>query len=252
MSLILAGGLVLGGCGTTASTTSPGALPAAFPNHSVKQIQDQVAQAGDTVQSFTAQARITVRTPNRNRSFNAEVRQRRADSLYMRFSLFGIEGGRLLLTRDSVFFYDTRKKILRTGPLTAAQQLFPAPVTSRQLFANMLGFVAPTSSVEWRVTADSAQYYLSADREQTRVTVDPTRWRVVRYVRRDADSTVVEKRLFTDFRTVEGVAVPHRVLFRRPADDMMAQIRYREVDLNPSGLTFKLGVPPAVPQRPFQ
>lgn len=251
-AVFLAGGLFLSGCGTTEKTTAPG-LPDEFPDHSASQIGALITQSGDSLQSYSAEARVTVRTPERNRSFNAEMRQRRADSLFMRFSLFGVEGGRLLLTRDSVLFYDSRNRVLRTGPLTDAQELFPVPLTSGEIFNNMLGLLAPASSRDWSLEADSNQYFLSASSNSTtRLTVDPTRWRTVRYTRENDRGTVVDERLFTDFRRVDGVLIPHRVIFRRPADDLMAMIRYRDVNLNPAELSFELGVPSAIPRKPFR
>jgi hypothetical protein len=251
-ALLLAGGLVLSGCGSTGATTAPG-LPDAFPDHSASQIGALIAQSGDSLRSYSAEARITVRTPERNRSFNAEMRQRRADSLFMRLSLFGVEGGRLLLTRDSVLFYDSRSRVLRTGPLTDAQELFPVPLTSGKIFDNMLGLLAPAASRTWTVEADSTQYFLSADSNSTtRLTVDPTRWRVVRYARENDQGTVVDERLFTDFQRIDGVLIPHRVIFRRPSDNLMAMIRYRDVTLNPAGLSFELGVPSTIPRKPLR
>ena len=251
LAVLLAGSLFASGCGSSAPTTAP-ALPEAFPNHSASQIRSLIAQSTDSLHSFSAEARVTVRTPNRNRSFNAEVRQRRADSLFMRFSLFGIEGGRLLLTPDSVLFYDSRNRTLRTGPLSQAQQLLPAPVASGRIFENMLGLLTPRQNANWSVQADSSQYFMSTPNTTTRLLVDPGRWRVVRFTKENDSGTVVDERLFTNFRQVDGVLIPHRVIFRRPADNLMAMIRYRSVNLNPSNLSFELGVPPQIPRRPLR
>jgi hypothetical protein len=195
---------------------------------------------------------VSVRTPQENRSFNASVRQRRADSLLMRFSLFGIEGGRMLLTPDSVFFYDRRRHTLRVGPIAEAKQLLPAPVASNEVFANMLGLIAPDPGTDWTVEADSSLYYLTAPGGQRRWTVDPSHWRTVRYVEEAADGTVIEKRQFSDFRLVNGVVVPHRVIFRRPPDDLMARIEYERIRLNPTTLSFDLGVPANMPRTPIR
>lgn len=244
-------GLVASGCGSTSATRAPDA-PEGFPNHSAQEIRTLINASGDSLESFSAEARVTVRTPDQNRSFNAEMRQRRADSLYMRFSLFGVEGGRLLLTPDSVFFYDKRNRTLRTGPLADAKELLPAPVTSGEIFENMLGLISPSETVDWTVETDSSDYFLSDDNAQTRMLVDPQQWRVVRYTRKDEDGTVVDERLFTDFEEVDGTMIPHRVIFRRPEDNLMAMIRYRDVSLNPATLSFELGVPSAAPRKPLR
>jgi len=248
---VLLGLIGLTACSGPARTTAPGVMPSAFPNHSAEQIRTLIRQPADTLRTFAADARVTVRSPQRNRSFNADVRQQRADSLLMRFSLFGIEGGRMLLTPDSVFFYDSRKHTLRVGPIEAARRLLPAPVASDEVFANMLGLVAPDTGTNWTVTADSSLYYLKDPSGRRRWTVDPTRWRVVRYTEETADGTVIENRHFSNFRRVRGVVVPHQVIFRRPAEELTARIRYEKIRLNPSGLSFDLGVPSSLPRRSF-
>lgn len=251
-TLTLGIGLLVTGCKSTAPTAKSPGLPERFPNHSVDEIQRQILRDTDTLRSFSATARITVRSPEETQSFNAVVRQQRADSLFMRFSLFGIEGGRLLLTPDSVFYYDTRKGVLRVGPVTDLQEIFPGPVSSGRLFENMLGLIAPEPTTSWTVQADSSRYYLTNPIVRERYAVDPRRWRVVRYVKKGFDGTVVQKRLFSRFKTVEGILMPHRVSFRRPPEGLAAVVTYREVNLNPSRLSFTLDVPPQVPRKPFR
>lgn len=249
--LVLVLGVSLLGCSGPAATTAPGVMPEAFPNHSADDIRTAIQRPTDSLRSFAADARVSVRSPGQSRSFNADVRQRRADSLFMRFTLFGMEGGRMLLTPDSVFFYDRRKSTLRVGPIAQARRFLPAPVASDEVFANMLGLVAPDPGTDWQVEADSTVYLLTDPTGRRQWTVDPSYWRVVRYVERAVDGRVLEKRQFSNFRRVEGVVVPHKVVFRRPADDLMAQINYENIRLNPPGLSFDLGVPSNLPRTPI-
>ncbi len=242
----------LAGCGSSSPATGPSTLPSGFPNHTPSEIQSLITEPSDTLDRFAARARVTVRSPDEDRSFNAQIRQRRADSLLMRVSLFGFEGGRMLLTPDSVFVYDSRKPSLRIGPIADAQELFPVPVTTDDVFENLLGLIAPDGTTDWTVTADSSLYYLS-NASDTRVwTVDPRRWRVVRYERRAPDGSVLEVRRFANFTTVNGIALPRSVTFRRPVDDLSAELSYKEFQLNPTGLSFALDVPRSVPRKPLQ
>jgi outer membrane lipoprotein-sorting protein len=252
-ALLLSGlALLLLGCGGASKTAAPGVLPSAFPDHSADEIRAAIVQPTDTLRRFSAEARVTVQSPDENRSFNADIRQERADSLFMRFSLFGFEGGRMLMTPDSVFIYDRRDGTVRIGPVAEAQQFLPAPVASDQVFANLLGVVAPPSSPDWTLRADSTRYYLSSPTGSETWTVDPRRWRVVRYERRASDGDLLEVRRFSDFRLVKGVPLPHSVTFRRPPDDLSAHLTYRSITLNPTGLSFSLGVPSNVPRKPIR
>ena len=45
--------------------------------------------------------------------------------------------------------------------------------------------------------------------------------------------------------------MPHQVVFRRPSDNLMARIKYENIRLNPSDLSFELGVPSSMPRRPI-
>lgn len=238
---------LVAGCSSSKTVTAPG-LPAAFPNHSASEIRTNIAAPTDTLDRFAGKARITVKSPQRNGSFNAVVRHRRADSLFMSFSLFGIEGARMLATPDSFYFYDKRNGQLLVGTAEKAEQVLPVPLSSGQVFENMLGLVRPESTINWTVKSDSTLYFLTDPSGRIQVTVDPKRWRVIRYAQESADGSLVEERLFHSFETVDGVQVPQRILFRRPGDDMMAELRYRDLDLTPGTLSFDLGVNGRVPR----
>jgi outer membrane lipoprotein-sorting protein len=239
--------IALAGCSGPKATTAPG-MPAAFPTHSASEIRANIAASQDTLQRYEAKARVTVKSPQRSGSFNANVRQRRADSLLMSFNLFGIEGARMLMTPDSFFVYDKRKQQVMVGSIRQAEQVLPVPVSGDRVFENMLGLIQPESAVDWEVSADSTLYFLTDPSTRTQVTVDPRRWRVIRYARKSADGTVVEERLFHGFTRVDGVEIPQRILFRRPADDMMAELRYKEIDLTPGSLSFDLGAGRSIPR----
>jgi hypothetical protein len=51
---------------------------------------------------------------------------------------------------------------------------------------------------------------------------------------------------------VDGVVIPHRVVFRRSPDNLMARIEYESIQLNPSNLPFDLKLPSKVPRRSFR
>lgn len=238
--------VLLAGCSTTEPAVRTADLPEGFPDHSATDIRGFIERPTDTLQRYTARARITVRSPQETRSFNARIRQHRADSLFMRISLFGMEGARMLLTPDSIFVYESRKGILRAGSIDQARKLFPAPVASGRVFENMLGLLAPNGTTAWSVEADSLRYYLSSPSRRRTLLVDPVQWRVTRYTKSDEAGTVTEERLFSNFQRVDGVLVAHRVLFRRPQDNLSANIEYERLDLSPGPLSYDLNLPAGV------
>jgi hypothetical protein len=245
--LSLAATLAVVGCSGPKETVAP-QLPEGFPNHSLAEIQQRIRLAADTLASFRADARATVRSPEQSGTFKTEVRHVRGDSLYMNFRLFGIEGARLLVTRDSFFFHDRRENQLMVGSRRQAERLFPAPLSEGAIFNNLLGFLAPPSQSGWTVRHDSSLYYVSDPTGRHTYTIDPTRWRVVRYAVEDADGSTLEERLFSDFKTVNGVALPRRVIFRRPANSTLVMLQYRSLRLNPDDLSFALNLNGDVPR----
>ncbi|PSQ67148.1 MAG: hypothetical protein BRD25_01645 [Bacteroidetes bacterium QH_1_61_8] len=111
---------------------------------------------------------------------------------------------------------------------------------------------AAATEANWTVEADSSLYYLSTASGNREWTIDPSRWRVVRYKEKRRDGTVIENRHFSNFQMVDGVIIPHRVVFRRPPDNLMARIEYESIQLNPSNLTLDLQLPSKVPRRSFR
>ena len=236
--------LLVVGCSGPSATVAP-SLPEAFPNHTPEQIRARIAQPTDSLQRFSAKARVTLRSPQQNGTFNASIKQVRAGSLYMSLSLFGIEGARVLVTSDSAFFYDRRQQRVMEGTVQEAQSMLPVPITSNAAFENLLGLLAPAASRAWSVTADSTLYFVTDPSGQRTFTIDPTRWRVVRYARTNAAGETVEERLFSQHTIIDGVDIPQQVVFRRPKDDVMAVIRYRSFNLSPSDLSFALNASPS-------
>lgn len=236
--------LVLAGCASTRPAPDLEAtLPSAFPNHSVEAIHAALATEGDTLSGLRARASLSINSPAQSGSFSSDLRARRGDSLYLTVSPgLGIEAVRALVTADSVFVYDRLKNRVSYGALGEAGDLLAFPLAPDALFRNLLGFVVPETNVDWRLTADSATYQLQNAEGTITYTVDPAHWRVVRYEVRTPDGEVIEERTFSEFDRIQGVVVPRRVVFRRPADETTLALYYRSLELDPAGLSFPFRV----------
>lgn len=246
--LLLTSVVGLTGCSGSKTTADAPGLPEAFPNHSAQQIRSLIRAQTDTLAGFRANARMTVRSPRQSGSFNAEIRQARADSLWMRMSRFGFEGARLLITRDSFFVHNRLENQMMVGSVDEAEQFLAAPVTSEDAFVNMLGLISPDPTIDWTVNADSLRYYLRSPSGQQTYAIDPMNWRVTRYARVDGNGDVIEERLFGEFETIDGVVLPTRVVFRNRPEDALVMLAYENLALNPESLSFDFRVPPSVPR----
>lgn len=254
--VLLLAAVALAGCAGTREAT--GELPAGYPNHSFADIRQAVAQGTDTVRAFRAQAQLSLDTPERSGTFSATVRGKRGaagDSLYMSLSPgFGVEAARVLVTPDSFFVYDLVNNRLSYGALRDARRLLPAPLLTGKTFENVLGLLAPNPDLAWNVRPEgepgSERYVLTASGGNRTVVVDPSRWRVMRYTERTPGGDLLEERRFSEFDRFGGLFLPRRAELRRPQENTTASLSYRRLTLNPSGLSFELGVPEGTRREP--
>lgn len=257
LSVLIGAALLAAGCtGSRATRSATGEVPATYPNDSVSDIRRAVARGTDTLRAFRAEARLSVDTPARSGRFSSTVYAKHSpqgDSLLMTLSKLGFEGGRILVTPDSFFVYDAVRSELTYGALDDAGSALPAPLRSGRAFENLLGLAAPAEERDWQVRpsgmatdTSEARYVLtnSAGGLQRTLTVDPARWRALRYTERAPDGTLLEERQFSQFGRFGNLFLPRRVQLRRPQDQSNASVYYRDLTLNPSDLPpFALDVP---------
>ena len=215
-------------------------VPDAFPNHTLAQIQQKIQAAGaDSLQTYTAKASLSIRTPEQSGNVTARMKHRRSDSLYMTISPgLGIEAARMLVTPDSFFVHDRIKKQLNYGSMEYATSFLPASLTGDDVFRNLLGLILPEANVAWTLDADSSYYHLRDPSGRRHYIIDPTVWRVARYEERTAQGDLLESRTFIEYDVFDEVYLPRRIILQRPLDDTSLSIYYRELTLNPPALSF--------------
>jgi len=245
--------LLVAGCGTTGPAGDIRTeMPDAFPNHTSAQIQEQLPSVADSLTSIRIRSGMTLRSPEQSGSFSAEVRYRRADSLFMTISPgFGIEAARMLVTADSFYLYNRIERSLTLGTLREADRVMPLPMDSAEVLPNLLGFLRPDPGITWEPTPSGDLYRLTSPDGRERYFVDPTLWRVVRYELRDSDGAIVEDRTFSEFDRVGGVVIPRRVVFRRPQHESSATLTIRDLNVNRTDLSFALNVSDSVRRVPL-
>ena len=219
-------------------------LPANFPHHTLEQIQGQLRPPSvDTLKAFRARASVAIRSGDRNVNASADVRHRRGDTLYMTISPgLGIEAARVLVTPDSFFVYDRINKQLTYGSIAYASAFLPVPIEGDEAFLTLLGLAPPDTGVGWILEADSSYYLLHSPDDTRLAVIDPTIWRVVRYEQRTPEGDLVEDRRYSEYDRIEGVFLPRRIIVRRPQEQTNAILYYRDLDLDPGGLSFPFRV----------
>lgn len=248
LSLLL--GLLIAGCssGPLVRDAPDLAAPAEYPNHSAAQILALMAAtaAADSLTAFSSQAKVEIRTPDRNAELSATIRQRAADTLWASArGPLSIEVARARATPDSFAVHDKLRGRLYIGSSAAAARFLPTPVGTKELFATLLGTLHPDGDgTGWTVRTNSApgdggaRYYtLAAPDGRYVFVVDSATWRTVRY-EGYADGVLVDERTFSAFDRIDGRILPRRVEIRNPQEDASLTIEHRKLTLNPPTLAF--------------
>ena len=219
--------------------------PADYPNHTLEQVLAHIAAtaASDSLVAFSSQARVEIRSPQRDAELSATIRQRASDTLWASArGPLSIEVARARATPDSVQVLDKFNGRLYIGSMAAATAFLPAPLTTRDLFATLLGTYGPAADRTWLLSAptrpsEEPYYTLTDPTGHITFTVDPATWRTVRY-RSFTDGTLIDERTFSAFDMIDGRVLPRRIELRNPSADTKLTIEHRKLTLNPPTLDF--------------
>lgn len=190
-----------------------------YPSHSQQQIIAAVAAAVAPVRSVAADGQVDIASSriDQEASFSLRARLvgRASDSLTVVIrGPFGIEGGRGVVTGDSVLAADRINRVLYVGPASAAERYVPGGSSPEAAARVVLGLLVPEADVAWEVRPENNRYTLrgrlpgGTTREYT---VDPGLWRVVAVREFDASGALRGQQDVSDFDLVGGVAMPRRV-----------------------------------------
>ncbi|UOQ98253.1 DUF4292 domain-containing protein [Hymenobacter sp. 5317J-9] len=139
ISLLLALGLLTGGCARkavpTASTTGPGT--------SVSTAEPAVRATNTTFVFLNAKGKAQINMKGEKQGANIALRMRRDSIIWVSASLVGIEGVRAVLTRDSVHVLNRLEKTYFSGGYDYLSKLLNVPISFAQMQALLLGDYLP-------------------------------------------------------------------------------------------------------------
>lgn len=206
--------------------------PSAYPNHSAAQVL--AAMQTPTITSVSGKGDIVLRSPKQNGSFGVRVLTERGGSTLASVRAFGFEGARVLVRPDSFFAINKLERSAQVGSLEEAAGALPFPIGPDGAFEAVTGLVYPDPSVAWELSPTSdAQYLLRSPDGKRAFTIDPSRWRVTRFVAYDQAGALAAEQVFEAFVTVDGYTLPSRITLRQPSSDTEARFVYSELTINP-------------------
>lgn len=224
-----------------APATPAPAAPAGYPSHTRAQIVAAVAAAVAPARSAAVDGSIAVKAGRLDQDATFSLRARFAgqpsDSVTVIVrGPFGIEGGRGLVTADSVFGADRINRVLYLGPASAAERVVPGGGTPAAAARAVLGLLVPEAGVEWAVRPENGRYTLTGNVGGGRrvYTVDPSIWRVVAVREYDRAGALRGQQDASEFETVDGIPMPRRV--HVAAAGAEATFEHRRIAINPADL----------------
>ncbi|MXX96101.1 MAG: DUF4292 domain-containing protein [Rhodothermaceae bacterium] len=201
--------------------------------------------------SLQARGDLSMKTPLYSGTVTAEISHRRADSLLMVFRVRGlnIEGGRLLVTQDSLFFYDRFAQTL--GIAGSGHPALPALFSVQNAIEQMLGYVRPIRGTPLQLKSTQDGLVLTDSLMHRTYTVDPEHWRTVQMVQHDASGTLMEALYFNDFFAVGEEFFPRQIIYRNPAISTNAILYYRSLLIDEPIASMSLDLPNDVNRVPL-
>lgn len=214
-----------------------------FPNHSLAFILDQLPDYPESLNRVKLEAMVAVSSPEMEGQFTALVEVQRRDTLFARIKFpLGIEGARVMVTQDSAFTFDRLANVVYRGRSDQMREIIPGSLIGLDMVDQAFGFYQPNREQTWILKSDQTRYYLQTPDESIRYTIDPNLWRIEQIQLKDDSGTVFEQRWFLDFREMEGVLLPSRMVLTQSALDTRLSLALRSVSKNPGPFHFDLDV----------
>ncbi len=237
-------GVLFSACGSILSTTTVlSERPEGFPDHSVEEILSRLPASPEAFDELYAETAVAVSSPDEKGRFSTRISYRRNDSLLIRVRFpLGIEGARVLVTRDSAWVYDRIHEEVLVGTHEEITAVLPGAIFGTNFIDDAIDFIRPDPSIAWILSSDSLRYHLVSPDSTLRIDIDPVIWRIVHIEQKSPEGTVLEQRWYTDFRAINQHLLPLRMIVSRPEEDTRLSMILRKIDTTPGPLSFDLGL----------
>ena len=232
-------GLVIAGCRASAPILVP-IVPVEFTE--IESALDSV-WSHSIPTSLKAKAVLVMKNPLYSGTLNAEIELRRADSLRIIFRVrgLGIEGGRILITPDSIFFYNRFTQTLHVA--SSSYPALPGFLNVGHAMEQMLGLVRPSRQTPLSLRSMTDELALEDSLSRITYTVDPEYWRVIHVAHKDTLGRLLESLYFNDFIPVNQAYFPREVIYRNPILDTSAILNYRMISTGEPIASMSLDLP---------
>ncbi|GEM_PF-4643003 len=247
--LMLAG--ILAGCTgarelTPSSTDEPVPLPERTPAELLAPLY-----ALNPPATFTIAAQIRWHEPSRQVTFNGNLYVAR-DSLFATFSPgLGIQVARLLVTRDSLFFFNRLENTLYYTALSDLSDAIAYPLSLESVTRLLTGTIQPPASTYREALPLQDTYLLEATDGSASLEIQPAPLRIRQLTLYKAAQPVLHSQ-FTDWRYLHDQVIPYTIRLTLPQSGQTLTFRYRSFKVRPPSYPLKgLGLRPHTRRQPL-
>ncbi len=243
-ALLLLALVAAAGCAPTASTR------VAIGSTTPERVRQNVQENQQRVQTLKGAGNIAVETPEIAQSGSFELELRKPDSVLMKFEgPFGIDVGAALLTPKEFYFYSSLQNRLITGSMnnTSLRRIFRIDTNLEELINLLTGgsFFAEDQGAPEAFTVEEEQFVLTYARNggSRRYWIDPSSLLIAKIQHLDRDGKPVLEQRFSNFRSIEGILLPHHVRLLQFKERRGVSISFSTMIVNAGDLHLLLDVP---------
>lgn len=241
--------LILIGCGKkkNISNETPTETPV---SENIPLINFSKTPAEDTVLQFDELAgklKVTSIQPGSSRTFNATLRWKKGERIWVSMGILGIEGVRLMITPDSIKVIDRINSEYLSKPYSYLQKYTQMSLSFEDLERLLTGLPLRMDPNQLAVsTSDTAQLWKSnfGATTETSALFTTINKMLIEFTAKD---TLFQRSLFSrysDFRTMNGKLFPFEryIFIRKEAESIELTMKFTDLQLA-SGLSYPFEIP---------
>ncbi len=110
---------------------------------------------------YSAKGRVGINADGITQNADIKLRMRRDSAIWIAISVIGIEGGRALITPDSIKLINRMNASYLVEPFSYFQKKYNVPLSFQSLQEMLIGNAPDRKDIGWRADRDSSQYILT-------------------------------------------------------------------------------------------
>lgn len=204
----------------------------------------------DTILQFdelSAKLKVTSVQAGTNRTFNATLRWKKGERIWVSMGILGIEGVRLMITPDSIQLIDRINAEFLNKPYSYLQKYTKMNIPFEDLERLLKGLPVRMDANQLKISnTDTSQIWKStfAGTTETSALFTTINKMLIEF---NANDTLFQRSLFSrysDFRTMNGKLFPFEryIFIRKETESMEITMKFTELQLA-SGLSYPFDIP---------